>query len=332
MNPNSSFNEIEATIRSAKTILVASHHRPDADALGCTIAMTLFIRSLGLDQEVIAWNEDGCPQKFHYLPEHHLISKPADSPARGRNFDLLLALDTSVKNRLGRVLDEAGHIAESINIDHHISNERYGAMNYIDGAAPATGQILFDFFRSSHASISPEIATNLYAAISTDTGSFQYRGTSAHTLEVAADLIRCGVDVAGISRAMYDSQPRRCLDLLRHALNDAVFSANDRAVSTSLTLAEQAAMGLTPDDNEGLINHLRAVDSVVCAVFFEELPEGKVRVSARSKDPRVDVCHICQAFGGGGHSLAAGARVKGTLAEVRRKFMEMVDDEVSKLS
>ena len=332
MIPNTSFNDIETTIRSAKSILVASHLRPDADALGCTLAMTLFIRSLGLDQEVVAWNEDGCPEKFRYLPENHLLSTPAASPAKGRDFDLLIALDTSVNNRLGEVLDAAGSIGTSINIDHHVSNERYGALNYIDGAAPATGQILFDFFKSCHATITPAMAVNLYAAISTDTGSFQYRGTSPHTFEVAAELVRLGVKVAEISTAIYDSQPRRCLDLLRHALNQAVFSENDRAVSTTLTLADQAAMGLTAEDNEGLIDTLRAVDTVVCAVFFEELPEGKVRVSARSKDPRVDVCHICQAFGGGGHSLAAGARVKGTLAEVREKFMEMVNEEVAKLS
>lgn len=326
MIPNCTFNEIESEIRSAKKILVASHLRPDADALGCTLAMGLWIRSLGID--VTLWNEDSCPEKFAYLPESHLIARPA--PGAG-DFDLLVALDTSVKNRLGSCLDAAGSIANSINIDHHVSNERYGNLNYIDPSAPATGQILFDFLKHCGADITPGIAGNLFAAISTDTGSFQYRGTSPHTFEVAAELVRLGVNVAGLSTAMYDSQPRRRLELLRHCLNDAVFTKDDRAVSFSLKLADQQAMELTPEDNEGIIDTLRAVDTVVAAVFFEELPGNMVRVSARSKDPQVDVCQLCQHFSGGGHPLAAGARVRGSLEEVRAKFMKLVEDEVSKL-
>jgi phosphoesterase RecJ-like protein len=326
MNPNCTFNEIESEIRSAGRILVASHLRPDADALGCTLAMGLWIRSLGID--VTMWNEDGCPEKFSYLPEHHLITKPS---AEAGDFDLLVALDTSVKNRLGTSLDAAGKISNSINIDHHVSNERFGNLNFVDASAPATGQILFDFLKNCGAEITPAMAANLYAAISTDTGSFQYRGTSPHTFEVAAGLVRLGVDVAGLSTAMYDSQPRRRLELLRHTLNDAIFTQNDRAVSFSLTLDAQKKMGLTPEDNEGIIDTLRAVDTVMVAVFFEELPETMVRVSARSKDPQVDVCQLCQLFSGGGHPLAAGARVRGTLQEVRNKFMKLVEDEVSKL-
>lgn len=325
MNPNCTFNEIESEIRSAEKILVTSHLRPDADALGCTLAMGLWIRSLGAD--VTMWNEDGCPDKFSYLPEAHLITKPSEKP---QDFDLLVALDTSVKNRLGSSLDATGTIANSINIDHHVSNERYGVLNYIDASAPATGQILFDFLKNCGAEITPAIASNLYAAISTDTGSFQYRGTSPHTFEVAAELVRCGVDVSALSTAMYDSQPRRRLELLRHTLNDAVFTKNDRAVSFSLTLDAQKKMELTPEDNEGIIDTLRAVDTVVVAVFFEELPDGMVRVSARSKNPQIDVCQLCQLFSGGGHPLAAGARVRGSLQEVRSKFMKLVEDEVTK--
>jgi phosphoesterase RecJ-like protein len=326
MNPDATFSEIESAIRSARSVLVASHLRPDADALGCTIAMTLWIRSLGI--EAHAWNEDGMPAKFSYLPESHILTPPTEE---GRDFDLLIALDTSVKNRLGKVLDVPGVIGSSINMDHHVSNERYGAMNYIDPDAPATGQILFDFFQSCQAQITPAMAGNLFAAISTDTGSFQYQGTSAHTFRVAAGLVEAGVDVAALSKTMYDSQPRRRLELLRHALNDAGFYAGDRAVCFSLTLEQQLSMGLTAEDNEGIIDHLRAVDTVICAVFFEELPGNKVRVSARSKDPRVDVCHICQIFGGGGHPLAAGARIKGSVDEVREKFMKVVLDEIGKL-
>jgi phosphoesterase RecJ-like protein len=172
------------------------------------------------------------------------------------------------------------------------------------------------------------MAVNLFAAISTDTGSFQYPGTDARTFAAAAALVDVGVDVGTLSRKMYDNQPRRRLDLLRHALNEARFSCDGHLASYSLSLAAIDQLGALPEDNEGIIDHLRSVEGVVAAVFFEELPEGRVRVSARSKDPRVDVCEICKAFGGGGHPLAAGARVRGSISEVEERFLEAVCHEI----
>ena len=327
MNPNTSFSEIESEIRAARRVLVASHLRPDADAIGSTLAMALWIRSLGI--EVRAWNEDGLPDKFTCLPGSSLLSAPPDSP---EDFDLLLALDTSVKNRLGAVLDAAGSITDSINIDHHVSNERFGGLNYVDANAPATGQILFDFFQSVGAEITPEIAGNLFAAIATDTGSFQYSGTSPHTFEAAAALQRAGADVSGLSISLWESQPLRRVALLRHVLNSAEFRAGNRAVSASLSLAEARDMGVRPEDTEGVLDPLRAVEGVVVAAFFEELPDGRVRVSSRSKDIRADVCKICQVFGGGGHPLASGTRMPGPLHEARARFMKHVCDELGSFS
>jgi bifunctional oligoribonuclease and PAP phosphatase NrnA len=237
-------------------------------------------------------------------------------------------LDNSVKSRLGTVLDGVASVRTVINIDHHISNECYGDLNYIDPGAPATGQIIYEFFRERRVPLSPEMAANLFAAISTDTGSFQYPGTDSRTFEAASALVAAGVDVGALSRKMYDSQPRRRLDLLRHALNEARFSCDGHLASFSLSLAAVDQLGVLPEDNEGVIDHLRSVEGVVAAVFFEELPDGRIRISARSKDLRVDVCEICKLFGGGGHPLAAGARVRGTIAEVEGKFLEAVCHEI----
>lgn len=318
-------DHIAGILRGAKKIAVASHLRPDADALGTTIAAALWLRSEGKD--VTAWNEDGVPEKFRYLPGHEILTVPPASP---QAFDVFLALDTSVKKRLGSVLDAVAPGAVWINIDHHISNENYAEWNHVDPSAPATGQILFEMFRHLGVPLTPSIATNLFAAISTDTGSFQYRGTDARTFEAAAALVTAGVDVAGLSKAMYESLPKRRFELLRFALNQAEFQCGDRIASFSLTLADAARLGVLPEDNEGIIDHLRSIDDVVAAVFFEELPEGRVRVSARSKDPAVDVCRICQQFKGGGHPLAAGARVRGPLETVKQEFLKAVCHEIGK--
>jgi phosphoesterase RecJ-like protein len=317
------FESIADTLRNAQTIGVASHLRPDADALGSTIAFALWLQSLG--KTVHAFNEEGSTAKFHYLPGHELVTLP---PATPQKFDVFVALDTSVKNRLGTVLEAIAPGTPLINIDHHVSNENYGDQNFIDPTAPATGQILVEFFQKIGAPITREMATNLFAAISTDTGSFQYAGTNERTFAAASHLIACGVNVPGLSRAMYDSQPRRRFNLLRHALNTAEFHSEDRIATFSLPLDVVEELQVLPEDNEGIIDHLRSIEGVEAAVFFEELPENKVRVSARSKIPAIDVCKVCKQFQGGGHPMASGARIPGSLQQVKHDFLKALDHEI----
>src|SRR5207248_7575401 len=161
------------------------------------------------------------------------------------------------------------------------------------------------------------MADSLYVAISTDTGSFQYPQTTARTYEIGAELIRKGVNVGDLSQRLYESYPRRRIELLKALLNALQFSGGDRVASFALPLATANALGVKPEDNEGLIDHIRAVEGVVVAAFFEELEGGLVRGSLRSKDPKADVCKVASQFGGGGHTLAAGLRTRGTLAEVQ---------------
>jgi phosphoesterase RecJ-like protein len=127
---------------------------------------------------------------------------------------------------------------------------------------------------------------------------------------------------------MYDSHPRRRLELLKALLNSARFDCDDRVASFSLSMETAQSLAVLPEDNEGLIDHLRAVEGVQVAVFFEELPENKVRVSMRSKEPRFDVCKICSLFGGGGHPQAAGARLPGPLASAEEKVLQAICHEV----
>src|SRR5207253_6317148 len=189
--------------------------------------------------------------------------------------------------------------------------------------------IIFRLIRNQGLPLDHDIAENLYAAISTDTGSFQYPKTSARTFEIATELVRAGgLNIGKISQQLYENYPRRRLELLRELLRTMRFERGGRVASFSLTLKTAADLQVLPEDNEGLIDHLRAIRGVIVAVFFEELPDGKVRVSMRSKSDAVDACAICQKFGGGGHTLAAGARVRGTLADVEERVLAEVCDRV----
>ena len=264
-------------------------------------------------------------EKYSFMPCAELLTTP---PATGEDFDVVVALDTAIQNRLGTAWQAIGSTKMCINIDHHPSNPRYGDLVYIDAHAPATGQILFELMKSEALPIDVPIAETLYVAISTDTGSFQYPNTTARTFEIAAELVRAGVNVGSISQQLYENYPRRRIELLRELLGTLRFQAGGRIASFSLSLETAAALGVLPEDNEGLIDHIRAVSGVVVAVFFEELTDGKVRVSMRSKTEKADVCAICQKFGGGGHTLAAGARIRGSLREAEERVLEAISDVV----
>jgi phosphoesterase RecJ-like protein len=285
--------------------------------------MALCLKELGKD--VTVWNEDGMLEKLRFLPHSELVEKPPiENP---EEFEVAIALDTAVHNRVGTCLKALKHADLWINIDHHVTNDHYGDLAHIDPAAPATGQILFELFHQNGLPLTPAMADNLFVAISTDTGSFQYPNTTARTYEIAAELIRAGVKVGELSQKLYESYPRRRLELLRALLNVMRLSANDRVASFSLSIATAKSLGALPEDNEGLIDTIRAIEGVVVAAFIEELPENKVRISLRSKNPKIDVSKICASFGGGGHTLAAGARLDGSLAEVEAKVLSAIAHE-----
>jgi phosphoesterase RecJ-like protein len=321
--PNHTVEEIAEALRGHRSFVVLGHMRPDGDAIGCQIALGLALRQMG--KEVAVWNEDGLPDRFAFLPGAELVERP---PAAPRAFDVAVALDTAVFDRVGSPLLAVGGTPLWVNIDHHVTNTRYGDLRLIDPQAPATGEILFEFLRRTGLPITHGAADSLFVAISTDTGSFQYPSTTARTFEIGAELVRMGVNVGELSRRVYGSQPLRRLRLLRALLDTLVVECEGRLASVALTAAQVEELGTLPDDTENQIDHIRGIEGVVAAAFFEELPEGKVRISLRSKDPRVDVSRLASRFGGGGHTLAAGARKRGSIEAVRREVLDAACAEI----
>ncbi len=324
---DSAFAAIARVFHEHQRFAVLSHVRPDGDALGSTLALALSLKAAGKD--VRAWNEDGMLEKYRFMPESELLTKPPETP---EDFDVVVALDTAVQDRLGNTAAAVKSAKFWVNIDHHPSNPRYGDLYYIDPLAPATGQILFELMCAAELPVTKAIVENLFVAISTDTGSFQYPNTTARTFEIAAELIRRGVDVGRVSQSLYENYPRRRIELLRALLETMEFRCGKKLAYFSLSQTTAKKCGALPEDNEGLIDHLRAIEGVIVAIFFEELGDGKVRVSMRSKEKAVDVCAICQSFGGGGHTLAAGARVRGSLKEVIERVVKEGCDAIERNS
>lgn len=313
---HTTFSEIHETLLAAKRILVVSHSRPDGDALGSTLAAALWLKQEGHD--VTAWNEDGVPQKFSYLPEFSLITKPSREV---QEFDAVLVLDTANRERLGKNVLASAHAPLWLAIDHHVSNENFAHCNLVVPTSPATGEILAEGFLQEKITITPAMACNLYAAISTDTGSFQYSSTTERTFEIAAALVKAGVLVGKFSQAIYGNQPRRRFELLRYALAHSKFSCDSRVASFVLTKKEIASLKTLPEDTEGIIDHLRSVEGVEVAIFFEELCNNQVRISVRAKSDFFNASDFCQQYGGGGHRMAAGATLEGSAEEIEKKVL-----------
>jgi phosphoesterase RecJ-like protein len=320
----STFLEIGDILRSHQSFVLVSHVRPDGDAIGSQLALGFSLMAAG--KTVYLINEDGLPDNLAFMAGSEKIELP---PAEPLAIEVAIALDTATKPRLGdRALHAASNAKIWLNIDHHISNPGYGDLNLIDSTSPATGQILYQLITALDLPMPAETRDAIYVAVSTDTGSFQYPSTTAKTYQMAADLIERGLDVGTINSQIYDNYPFRRLELMREMLKTLELSADGLVASWELRDQTRLDLALLPEDSEGLIDTIRAIRGVQVAVFFEELVDGKIRVSMRSKDRRIDVCQIAMEFGGGGHALAAGIRMAGplevakplVLAAIRRRI------------
>ncbi|WP_395748297.1 bifunctional oligoribonuclease/PAP phosphatase NrnA [Prosthecobacter sp.] len=329
MPANSTTAEIVAAMRSAQRIAIVAHVRPDGDAVGSVLGLALSLRALGKD--VIAMLEDGVPSNLAFLPGTDTVLQPdAATPPLG--IDLAIALDTATHERVGEttkaLLDAAPVL---VNIDHHPTNPGYGTLNLIVPTEPATGQIIYNLLTEHGLPMDDAVRQNLFIAISTDTGSFQFSCTTARSHRIAAEMMEAGLDTARLSQLVYQSYPVRRLELMRDMLNHMQFRAEGRIVSWQLKQELMDSISMEPGDTEGLIDTLRMIDSVVSCVIFEDVAGGKVRVSARSKDSRLDVSAICGQFGGGGHRMASGARMKGPIGEAAEKFLQVLEHEVRRI-
>ncbi|MCA1964062.1 MAG: bifunctional oligoribonuclease/PAP phosphatase NrnA [Prosthecobacter sp.] len=326
--PANPLSEIIDALRSAQRIAIAAHIRPDGDAVGSVLGLALSLRAMG--KTVYALLEDGVPCNLTFLPQTATVLSPPYAPLE---IDCAVALDTANHERLGDATKAAlGAAPLLLNIDHHGTNPGYGHMNHVDSTQPAVGQILYELLKQGDFPLTNEVLQHLFTAISTDTGSFQYASTTARSHEIAAEMMRAGLDTAHLAVMLYQTYPARRLALLRALLNEMQFRAEGRIVSWNLTQKLMAETQMEPGDTEGLIDTLRMIDSVISATIFEELPDGKIRVSTRSKDSRLDVSAICGQFGGGGHRMAAGARMKGPIEVAADSFLNALEHEVRRLA
>jgi phosphoesterase RecJ-like protein len=307
--------QIVETIRSARTLCVVGHVRPDGDCVGSQLGLTLALRDLG--KKVACWNEDPLPEKLAFLDAGRLFQ----APRRGARFDCVVATDCATFERLGKVGDCVAERQTLINIDHHLSNTAYGDLNWIAPDKASTGELIFRLMKAGRWPITEAIADCLFTAISTDTGSFQYPSTRPETFRVAGELVERGAKLGRICEEVYHSFSLSRVRLVRHLYSQFRLTQQNQIGYLWLKRSLFTRTGALPDDTEGLIDHIRAIQPVVIACVFEELAPDLTRISLRSKDAAIDVSTIAAQFGGGGHRSAAGARIPGSPVSAQRRVL-----------
>ncbi len=295
-----------------------SHHNPDGDAIGSTIALGLALRAQG--KQVRLFNQDAVPQRYAFLEGAELVE--VLPPAFPQDITLLIVVDSGDIKRLG----DAGEAFASaapllVNIDHHGTNSCYGALNVVEGEAAACGCVLYRIFRELGWELTLPMATALYAAISTDTGSFQYSSTTAEVMRMAAGLIELGVEVGETCRQLYQEISPEAIRVQREVLNNMSLLAGGAVACYAMSAACKAELAVGQEATKDLVDIIRVIRGVKVAAIFEEVECGRVRISLRSKDARFSVAQVALAFGGGGHAMAAGIRMRGTLAEVQQAVL-----------
>jgi len=271
-------------------------------------------------KQVVCWNEDAAPAKLKFLDPTGMFARPK----KGETFDCVIATDCASFERMGKTGDCIANRKVMINIDHHESNTRYADVNWVSAREASTGELIFRLLKVARWPITKPIADNLFTAVSTDTGSFQYANTRPGTFHTGAELVTRGANLAKICDEVYQSYPLSRVRLLKLVYNKFRLAADDRIAWFWLKKADFSRTGAVTNDSEGLIDHIRAIEPVVVACVFEELDPELTRISLRSKSDKINVNEIAAQFGGGGHSAAAGARIAGNPLSVQRRVLAAV--------
>ncbi len=289
-------------LRSGRRFLLTSHANPDGDAIGSTVAAARLLRQLGKSTTV--WLRDPVPRLYRALPGSGRIHVGDQPPAAfPDDFDGAIVMECPSTDRTGLEDHLAG--LPLINIDHHLGNEHYGSVNWVDTAAPAVGEMVFRIARAMNLAIDRDTANALYLTLVTDTGGFRFSNTTAAAFDAAADLVREGASPETISKWLYESQPEAVLRLIGEMLQTLEIHAEGKVATAWLTHEMIERSGAGPGDSEGLIDYPRSIDGVEAVAMFRQLEDGNFKVSLRSRG-RVDVEKIARRLGGGGHKNAAG--------------------------
>ena len=318
-DPGAARRICEALLRYRR-IVVTSHMRPDGDSIGSSLALAWALRAIGTEARVV--HRDRPPLQLADFPGVADIEIGETVPA---GTDAVVVLECGDLARTGLSGFDGLPV---VNIDHHPGNTGYGDVHWFDGTASACAEMIFEIIVEFGVPLTADMATQLFVAVVTDTGSFRYPGVSPRTFSVCARLLEAGADPVSVARTLFDSHTLGRLRLQGAVLRTLEIDPSGRLAMLTLTDATLSESGGTPEETDGLINLPLSVKAVQAAVFFKEAEGGHWRVSLRSKGD-IDVGRVARGFGGGGHKNASGCTLEGPLDGVRARILDRMTPELA---
>jgi phosphoesterase RecJ-like protein len=309
-------------LKKSQSILLVSHSNPDGDAIGALLATGLALKALHKD--VHMYNGSTIPAVYRFLPSVQLIEQKVNNID---DYDTVVVLDCGALERVGKMAPQISKARMVINIDHHVTNTRFGHMHLIDPNACATAELVYRIIKQLKIKISSHMAAAIYTGILTDTGSFRFSSTNQQAFAICTEMIGCGANPYEIAQHVYGHYSLGRIKLLNLALDSLEISPSGKLSIMSLSQDMMDITRTQEEDIDGIINYARRIEDVkVAALIHEVAGNGRERrqyhVSLRS-DGSVNVALIAAQFGGGGHANAAGFSVEATLSDLKDKIIEL---------
>jgi len=307
-------------ILASRRIVITSHLRPDGDSICTSLSLYFIGEQLGKEMAII--NKDKTPSPFSRFPDIEKIKIGLIPP---NYYDLVILLECADISRSGQKYIQDYYL---INIDHHYSNDLYADINWVDPEASAVAELAFQLAEKLNISFTPQIANNLYCAIVSDTGSFQFSNTRAESFKVCFELIKKGADPFRISELLFNNNSPEKIKLLGKVLSTLKMKENGQIAVISMFKKDLSSLNLTEVDTEDIITLARSIKGVQIVLFFKEIDKDVFRVSVRSKGT-TNAALVAEYFGGGGHIHAAGFTVSGDynslLNEIPKTVFEILN-------
>ena len=315
---NRQLDEALAFMQSHASFLVVSHVHPDGDAISSSSVVCWLLEKFG--KKALPVNESELPSRLGFLYRFEDIVSLKSQSFEG-SFDAVITVDCADFKRIGEAAALFGPDARLLNIDHHPTNDGFGAVNVIRPEAAATVEILYDLIERGGLEPDLDCATAIYTGLLTDTGGFRYSNTSPRVMEIAARLLAVGVSGSRLADTLLEKMTMGRLKLLQTALSRLTFADDGKLGWLYVTKDDLKDCGASPEDMEGIVNYALNVDGVEVGILFKETEDGGVKASLRSAGA-ADVSAVAQTVGGGGHVRASGCRMEGPLNEAIEKLTE----------
>lgn len=317
-------DQLDDSIKQAKSILLVSHINPDGDTLGSMCGLYSLIKdNYKKICDMVAVSV--VPTTYEFLPYADKIKNISEYDL-SREYDLVINLDIAALDRGADAQILFKKAKNTINIDHHQTNSLYGNHNIVVPEASATAEVLYEISKNLNWKISIDSAICMYVGIMTDTGNFRFSNTTCNTMKYAGELISLGVKPDIVYQKCYESNTKNMVMFQIYCLNKATFLNNDKIAYTVIYKKDMEKFHNNGEDyTEGLTEKLRVIKSTQVAFVVKELNSSTSKLSMRSKE--ADVARICSTFGGGGHKLAAGAVIKANVEQAVKLVLEEINKQ-----